>query len=92
MKPCRQLVLVVGQAGPVDVRLYILVEVFVGIQFRGMTRQEEQLDPPAMLIHPVPHLLAVVGAEAVGYQIDLLGGLLQQSLQEQDEQRRVHGA
>src|SRR5215204_6210374 len=92
MNPVRQLILVVGQTGPVDVPFQVIVQVLVRIQLCRAARQEKQVDPVGVLIHPVPHLFAVVGTEPISDEIDLLGRLSQQSLQEQDEQRCVQRA
>ncbi len=87
-----QFILVVGQACPVDIALEVIVQILVRVQFRGPARQEEHGNAVGVLLDPVPHLLAVVGAESVGDEIDLLGRLAQQPLQEHDEQRRVERA
>src|SRR4051794_37534032 len=92
MNPVGQLILVVRQSSRVDVSLQVIVQVLVRVQFRGPRRQEKHVDAVSVLIHPVPHLLAVVGPETVGDEIDLLGSLSQQPLQEQDEQRRIQSA
>jgi len=60
-----QFIVVVGQTGPVGRYLEVIVEVLVWVQLWGPSRQQKHGDPVFVLLDPVPHLLAVVGAESV---------------------------
>ena len=89
MNAILQFLPIVGQAAFVDVRLEVIVQILVGVQLRGTSRQQEHVDPLAALIDPIPHFRAVMSAEAIDDDVDLPLRLRQEALQEQDEHRRV---
>jgi hypothetical protein len=52
MNPVCQLIRVVGETGPVDVSLQVMVLVLVWVQLRGVRRQEKHIDPVGVLVYP----------------------------------------
>ena len=51
-----------------DQGLQIAVEILVGVEFRGVGGEEEDLDVFGMLLQPVPNLVAVMHSQVVQNQ------------------------
>lgn len=66
-------------------RLEIVVEIFVGVEVRGIRRQVKQLDLVGVLIYPFAHEMAVMHSEVIQDQINLAIAIADQALEETDQ-------
>lgn len=89
---CRMNALAVGAPRAIlQLCFHGLVEVLVGVEFRGIGRQVEQFDLVRSFRHPFADGRAAVGAQVVHDEEDLMIGIADQSAEEPDEGGDLHG-
>lgn len=71
--------------------LQVVVQIFIGIVFRRIGRQEKERDPVLVRFHPLLHLIAVMHLQIVDDKEDLVRDVLDQGFHEMNHAIRIHG-
>ena len=70
--------------------LQIAIQIFIGIAFRGVRRQIEDLDLLLMFLKPVLHGVTMMHFQIIQNQKDFVGDIRDQPLHEEDQSGCIH--